>query len=150
MKSKLFFPLSGVLLPLESCPEPIFAEKTLGDGFVIKFEGTELRAPFSGTILASFPSGHTFIIKRADGLEVMLHVGLQSAHKAEAFCPMVYKYQKVSEGQVLTTIKLDKFTSDEMYCPVIFSNPSVSFELSKLEQHVVVGDFEAVTVDYPS
>lgn len=146
--SKIFFPLSGVLLPLEECPEKIFAEKTLGNGFVIKFDGTELRAPFSGTILASFPSGHTFIIKRSDGLEVMLHVGLQSANKADAFCPMVTKYQKVSEGQVLTTIKVEKFTENELYCPVIFSNPNVSFQLDKEHKHVQVGDFEALTLEY--
>lgn len=148
MKSKLFFPLSGELLPLKACPEPVFADKTLGDGFVIKFDGTELRAPFDGTILASFPSGHTFIIKRADGLEVMLHVGLQSANKAEAFSPIVTKYQKVSEGQVLTSIKLEKLKDTELYCPVIFSNPNVSFELKKENQHVSVGDTEAVMVDY--
>lgn len=148
MESKFFFPLSGTLLPLDQCPEQVFADKTLGDGFVIKFDGSELRAPFSGTILASFPSGHTFIIKRDDGLEVMLHVGLKSANKAEAFCPMVHKYEKVSEGQVLTTVKVEKFIEEELYCPVIFSNPSVTFELKKQGQHVAVGDHSAVVVSY--
>lgn len=148
MSSQFFFPLSGVLLPLEQCPEPVFADKTLGEGFLIKFDGTELRAPFSGTILASFPSGHTYIIKRSDGLEVMLHVGLKSANKAEAFCPMVHKYEKVSEGQVLTTIKVDKFAEEEKYCPVIFSNPSVTFELLKQDKYVAVGDHDAIKVNY--
>lgn len=148
MSSQFFFPLSGVLLPIEQCPESVFADKTLGDGFMIKFDGTELRAPFSGTILASFPSGHTFIIKRSDGLEVMLHVGLKSAHKAEAFCPMVHKYEKVSEGQVLTTIKVDKFAEDELYCPVVFSNPNISFDLLKQGQHVLVGDKDALVINY--
>jgi PTS system glucose-specific IIA component len=145
MSTQFLFPLTGKLLELSSCPESVFASKILGNGFVIKFEGNELKAPFSGVVIATFPAGHAFIVRdEKSGLEVMMHVGLKSARKEEAFNSLVKKYQRVKQGQVLTQIKTDLFDDSTNYCPVLFADPEQKFCLEKLGQLITVGDTEAV------
>ena len=48
-KEEFVSPMTGTLLPIEQCPDPVFAEKIMGDGFAIELTGVEVTAPVSGT-----------------------------------------------------------------------------------------------------
>ncbi len=147
MLNSFLFPLTGTLLNLENCPEKIFADKTLGDGFVIKFTGNILISPIKGVVIATFPTGHAFIIRDdKTGFEVLMHAGLKSAHKEDAFQALVKKYQRVEAGQALTLIKTEYFDDTNNYCPVLFADPQQKFSLKKLGENIEAGDSNAVII----
>lgn len=149
MKKEMFaLPITGTLVKLSDVPEKVFADGTLGQGFAVKFTGRYLFSPISGTVIASFPTGHAFIVRRDDGLEVMMHVGIGSAKCPEAFSARVEKYETVTKGQVLTEVKEGFFDDSTAYCPVVFSLPDIEVVLLKEGDKLEALDDSAVRVIY--
>lgn len=73
---KLYAPLTGELIPLEQVADPVFAKKIMGDGFAIDPIGGEIVSPVAGEVVVK--QGHAIGLRRADGLEVLLHLGLDT------------------------------------------------------------------------
>lgn len=57
---------------------PCLSSKMLGDGFAVDLTDGEIGAPFDGEVTAAFPTGHAFGLKRKDGLECLIHVGMDT------------------------------------------------------------------------
>lgn len=150
MSDKNFImPMSGELLSLEQVPDSNFSQKLLGDGFAVRLSGEVVVSPFSGVVIAAFPTGHAFIIRREDGVEVLIHIGLNSSGKAEAFRMQIAKYDEVKQGDVLVYVDKNKLSDkqEDLISPIVFANPDIKISLHKLNQAVVVGDDSAVTLD---
>jgi phosphocarrier protein FPr len=98
IEKKLKAPLRGVLIPIDKVPDPVFAEKMVGDGVSIDpLEGI-LRAPCDGEIVHIHESCHAVTVKTADDVEIILHIGLDTVMlKGEGFSP------KVKSGDVVKT-----------------------------------------------
>ena len=141
-------PIDGTVIRLEEINDEVFSKKVLGEGFAIMFTGTELRSPFDGTVIATFPTGHAFLVRRDDGLEVLMHCGLSSAKMPQAFEAQVKKYQKVKAGDVLTKVKPDLFTDEQRICPVVFSKPDLEAIVVKTNVETKALDETAVKVVY--
>ena len=77
-KEEFVSPMTGILLPIEQCPDPVFAGKIMGDGFAIELTGAEVTAPVSGTIATAFPTGHAYGINPEDGKEILIHIGMDT------------------------------------------------------------------------
>lgn len=149
MKTESFYmPCKGQPLAIEELKDDNFATGNLGPGFAIKLSGSTLHAPFDGVVIACFPSGHAFIIRRADGYECLMHVGVRSHTLSQAFKSDIVKYQKVKQGDVLTKFDLSMFNEDNRYCPIVFSNPSTKVDLKALHQDLEVGDNKSIFVSY--
>ena len=149
MSNKNFvIPMSGQLVTLADVPDETFSQKTLGDGFAIKLDGEVLVSPISGVVIAAFPTGHAFIIRDENGVEVLIHIGLNSASKSEAFRIQIKKYQEVKQGDVLVDIDKSKLgeTDADLISPLVFANPDIKIELLKAGQRVLVGDTDAVNI----
>lgn len=71
-------PIKGNLIPLSEVSDDVFSQKMLGDGFAVKPTGQEVVAPVSGTITTLFPTKHAIGIKTAEGLEVLIHLGIDT------------------------------------------------------------------------
>ena len=98
----LLAPLSGVMVPLEAVPDPVFAGRLAGDGIAIDPTSSELLAPCAGTVTQLHPAHHALALTTADGVEVLLHVGLDTvALKGEGFTPRVGLGDRVEAGQPL-------------------------------------------------
>ena len=79
-------PIKGNLIPLSEVSDDVFSQKMLGDGFAVKPTGQEVVAPVSGTITTLFPTKHAIVIKTAEGLEVLIHLGIDTVElKGEPF-----------------------------------------------------------------
>lgn len=79
-------PIKGNLIPLSEVSDDVFSQKMLGDGFAVKPTGQEVVAPVSGTITTLFPTKHAIGIKTAEGLEVLIHLGIDTVElKGEPF-----------------------------------------------------------------
>ena len=75
---KLTAPLTGVLVPIEQVPDPVFAQKMVGEGISIAPVSTRLLAPCDGEVIHIHPSKHAVSIRAAEDLEVLLHIGLDT------------------------------------------------------------------------
>ena len=88
MQTKLTIkaPLSGVLVDIETVPDPVFSQRMVGDGIAIDPTSEVLRAPVDGSILQIYAAGHALTLKSPEGLEVLMHIGIDTVKlKGEGF-----------------------------------------------------------------
>ncbi len=98
----LMAPLSGYLVPLAQVPDPVFAQKMVGDGVSIDPISQSLLAPCDGEIMQLHPSNHAVTVKTPDGIEVLMHIGLDTVSlRGEGFMPRVQVGDRVKTGDVL-------------------------------------------------
>eukprot|EP01030_Chromulinospumella_sphaerica_P011723 gene11723-11520_t len=101
-------PLSGVLVSLDSVPDPVFAQKLVGDGVSIDPTSDVLLAPVAGTITQLHKSHHALTITTAQGVEVLLHIGVDTVTlKGEGFTALVHVGDAVTVGQALVRFDMD-------------------------------------------
>lgn len=104
----LIAPISGRLVPIERVPDPVFAEKMVGDGVSIDPVSQSLLAPCDGEVVQLHSAGHAVTVRTAEGLEVLMHIGLDTvALKGEGFSPRVKQGDRVSTGDVLIDFDAD-------------------------------------------
>ncbi|SYW13020.1 PTS system glucose-specific EIIA component [Oenococcus oeni] len=73
---KLYVPVNGKVVNLSTVSDPVFAQKMMGEGFAVEPEDKLVVAPVSGEVTVLQP--HAVGFKRADGLEVLLHMGIDT------------------------------------------------------------------------
>lgn len=76
--SVLSAPIAGQVIPLSEVADQMFAKGLLGQGVAIKPTGDRVVAPSDGKVEAIFPTGHAVAIHTAEGLDVLIHVGLET------------------------------------------------------------------------
>nr|WP_243071073.1 glucose PTS transporter subunit IIA [Candidatus Mycolicibacterium alkanivorans] len=82
----------------------MFSKGTMGPGVAVLPSGDTAYAPGSGVVVAVPPSGHAFGLVLDGGIEVLIHIGIDTvALKGEGFDVKVTKGQKVSAGTALVT-----------------------------------------------
>ncbi|MBQ8622593.1 MAG: PTS transporter subunit EIIC [Oscillospiraceae bacterium] len=100
-------PLSGQAIPLDQVPDDVFSQKILGDGIAIIPEDGKLYAPVDGEIASVAPTLHAYGFTSQDGLEILVHIGLDSvALKGEGFVSHVQVGDKVKAGQLVAEVDL--------------------------------------------
>ncbi len=75
---RLIAPISGQVVDLDQVPDPVFSERMTGDGLAILAEDDEALAPCDGTISLLFEAKHAFAITTDDGIQVLVHIGLDT------------------------------------------------------------------------
>ena len=71
-------PMQGWAAPLDEVPDPVFAERMLGDGLAVDPTLGELRAPCDGTIVSVHRARHAVTLRAANGAELLMHIGLET------------------------------------------------------------------------
>ncbi|WP_042501988.1 PTS sugar transporter subunit IIA [Thermaerobacter marianensis] len=104
-------PVTGRVVPLDQVPDPVFAERMVGDGAALLPEAGEVVAPLAGTVTALFPTGHAVGLRTDDGLELLIHLGIDSAHAEGAFEPLVQVGDRVAAGQRLIRTDLQRLAA---------------------------------------
>ena len=105
---ELLAPLSGVLLALDSVPDPVFSSRLIGDGLCIDPTSQTLCAPLAGVISNIQDSGHAVSITNDHGVQVLLHIGLDTVNLAgKGFTRLVQEGQQVEAGQALIEFDAD-------------------------------------------
>jgi len=104
----LIAPLAGWAMPLAETPDPVFAEKMLGDGLAIDPTLGELHAPCDGEVIGLHACSHAVTIRAANGAEILLHVGLETVNcGGEGFEALTAIGRKVAAGDLLLRFDLD-------------------------------------------
>ncbi|GHH99621.1 glucose-specific PTS transporter subunit IIBC [Neobacillus kokaensis] len=120
-------PIKGEIKPISEVPDPVFAEKMMGDGFAIVPEEGMVVSPVDGKIVNLFPTKHAIGILSNEGREILIHVGLDTVNlKGEGFETLVEDNAEVKQGQPL--LKFDiayiKEHAKSTITPIIFTNLS--------------------------
>jgi multiphosphoryl transfer protein len=101
-------PLSGRLVPLERVPDPVFSQKLAGDGVALDPTSESLLAPCDGTVVMVHPANHAVTLRTVDGLELLMHIGLETIHlKGRGFTPRVKSGDQVAAGTPLIEFDAD-------------------------------------------
>lgn len=102
----------GEMIDLGTVPDPVFAQKMMGDGVAFKYAGNEVTvcAPANGKLTALFPTGHAFGITRSDGVELLVHIGIDTVNaKGDGFKLLGHKQDDtVKAGEPIVTVDLKK------------------------------------------
>ncbi|SAK45771.1 phosphoenolpyruvate--protein phosphotransferase [Caballeronia hypogeia] len=99
---ELLAPLSGVMVPIETVPDPVFAQKMVGDGVSIDPISSELLSPLAGKVTQLHRAAHAATVTSEDGLQVLIHIGLDTVTlRGEGFTPLVNEGDTVKAGQPL-------------------------------------------------
>ena len=117
-------PLDGTAVELEAVPDEVFAQKMAGDGVAINPIGGIAVAPIAGDLLKLFPGGHAFGIVTDNGIELIVHIGLDTVElKGEGFENIATEGQKVQVGTPI--VRFDRATVErlgkEIISPVVSS-----------------------------
>ena len=105
---ELLAPLSGVLMALDNVPDPVFASRLIGDGLCIDPTSQVLCAPLAGVVSNLQHTGHAISITAADGVQVLLHIGLDTVNLGgKGFTALVEEGQQVTAGQALIEFDAD-------------------------------------------
>jgi glucose-specific phosphotransferase system IIA component len=102
----LYAPLSGVLVPIERVPDPVFAQKMAGDGIALDPISQSLLAPCDGEVVQLHSAHHA--LATAAGIEVMPHIGLDTITlKGQGFTPCAKLGDRVRAGDPLIDFDAD-------------------------------------------
>lgn len=111
-------PLSGKVVALEQVPDPVFAEKALGEGAAIIPESGKIYSPVDGEVASVAATQHAFGFSSTDGLDVLVHVGLETvALNGEGFTVHVKEGDKVKAGDLVAEVDL-KFLESKNLNPI--------------------------------
>ena len=105
----IYAPCKGRVVPLAEVPDPVFADKVLGDGFAVIPADGRIYAPADGEVAMVFDTLHAVTLTSTQGAEILIHIGLDTVTlKGEPFKAHVAAGDKVKKGDLLIEADLDK------------------------------------------
>ncbi|MGL4818950.1 MAG: glucose-specific PTS transporter subunit IIBC [Bacilli bacterium] len=125
MISEYGSPLAGKLLPITEVPDEVFAGRMAGDGYAIDPSEGKVVAPCDCEVSVVFPTKHALGLKSTDGLEMIIHVGLETVKlNGEPFTVHVNQGDLVKAGQLLLEFDLAmvKERAKSTITPFVFTN----------------------------
>ncbi|MDO4199645.1 MAG: PTS glucose transporter subunit IIA [Clostridia bacterium] len=105
---KMMSPQNGRVTTVLEIPDEVFSEKILGDGVAIIPTSDEIVSPVDGEIIQIAETGHAFCIRSDDGVEILIHVGVDTVSlKGRGFVSLVSVGQKVEAGEPIGTADIE-------------------------------------------
>ncbi len=124
-KQKIVSPADGDIVDLSEVPDQVFSEKMAGDGIAIIPRSNTFVAPVSGVVSKIFSTNHAYSIKAKNGLEVLVHIGLDTvALKGEGFKRLVEEGTTVSIGTPIISADLEyiKLQGKNIITPIVLNH----------------------------
>jgi glucose-specific phosphotransferase system IIA component len=115
-------PFSGRVVPLDEVDDEVFSERVMGDGVAIQPTSGAVVAPLSGRIEKLFKGGHGLAIEDDDGLQILVHIGLETVKlKGDGFTVHAAEGDSVETGDLIVTVDLDRMAelAIDLVSPVV-------------------------------
>ena len=101
-------PVNGKAVPITEVPDPVFADKILGEGIAVIPEDGIFLCPVDGEVASVAESLHAIGFSTEEGLEVLMHIGLDTVKlNGEGFTLHVKVGDKVKKGDLIAEVNLD-------------------------------------------
>ncbi|WP_086347685.1 N-acetylglucosamine-specific PTS transporter subunit IIBC, partial [Candidatus Enterococcus clewellii] len=147
----LYAVADGKVVPISEVSDDVFSAKMMGDGFAVLPTNGEVFTPVAGKITNIFPTKHAMGILTDSGIEVLLHMGLDTVElKGEPFALHVSEGQTVKAGDKIATIDLSALekAGKKSDLIVVFTNQDIvsSYDLTKAGQSVKANETIGQTV----
>lgn len=136
----IYSPVCGKCIDITNVKDITFSSKMMGDGVAIIPSNNKITAPFDGEIIMMFPTKHAFGIRRSDGIEVLVHIGIDTVNSnGKGFVSYVNTHDKVKKGDLI--ILFDENQMDDKYdmtTMLILTKGNIeSFDKINLEKEVL-------------
>ncbi|PTQ07821.1 phosphoenolpyruvate--protein phosphotransferase [Sphingomonas oleivorans] len=122
---RLYAPIAGWAAALDEVPDPVFAERMMGDGIAIDPLDGVLRAPCDAEVVAVAPTGHSITLELANDAQLLLHIGLETvALNGRGFAALVAAGARVRTGDPLIRFDLDAVAAAarSLITPIVVAN----------------------------
>ncbi len=111
-------PVTGKAVALEQVPDPVFSQKIIGDGMAVIPEDGRILSPVTGEVASVADTFHAFGFRTDDGLELLVHVGLETvALKGECFKVHVKAGDRIQAGELVAEVDL-AFLAERQINPI--------------------------------
>ncbi len=143
-------PVSGAVVPLAEVKDKVFASGALGKGIGIVPSSGKVYSPFAGTVVTAFPTGHAFGIKSADGVEALIHIGIDTVQlNGKGFAAAVTQGQAVEAGDLLVAVDLDvvKAAGYDPTTVVVITNTAQFAAVLPAEGHQLAHGDTAIVIE---
>lgn len=142
--TNIYAPVEGKCIDITQVKDPVFSKKTMGDGVAIVPESNIIQSPCSGTVTMLFPTKHAFGITTNEGLEVLIHIGIDTVNlNGKGFQAFVSENQKVKKGDKIIKFN-DSYLADssmDMTTIVVITNGiEHPFNKNHLNENVCLDD----------
>ncbi|MGG5369342.1 PTS sugar transporter subunit IIA [Enterococcus sp. AZ196] len=105
--NEIMTPVNGMVVGLKEVNDPVFSGKMMGEGFAVKPSDGKICAPVKGRIKSIFPTLHALTMETEDGLDVLIHIGLDTVElNGGGFSSIIQEGQKVKAGDPLVQVDL--------------------------------------------
>lgn len=148
----LLAPFDGELVSLREFPDPVFAEGLLGVGIGFMPTGNTLVAPWVGEVVKVFPGGHALVMKTKEGLEILLHIGLDTVDLGgEGFNQYCKDGQHVQAGDTLMKFDPEKIKTagKELHSALVITNKEAVLASTSLKKGKVTRGKDVVFIVHP-
>lgn len=142
-------PIKGEVIKLEKVPDEVFAQRMLGEGFAVDPDQGAVYSPIDGEIRALFPTLHAIAMETDEGLELLIHIGIDTVElNGEGFTSNIKLGDRVKRGDLLIQFDIDliKERGKAPVTPIIITNmdkvKGIEFEYGRKK----VGD-RAMTIE---
>lgn len=142
--------VDGDIMQITDVKDDVFSTKMLGDGYAIKPKDNHIYAPVDGSISTLFPTKHAIGITNDQGIEFLIHLGLDTVElKGAPFTVNVSQGDKVKKGQPLATMDFQMIT-DKGYddsCIVVYTNMDLIKSVTPIEKGSVEHSQKVQTIE---
>jgi PTS system, glucose subfamily, IIA component len=142
--NKLSAPITGQLIQIQNVSDEVFSTKVMGDGFAIKPNSDIVVSPVTGDVTNIFPTKHAISLTASDGMEVLLHLGIDTVElQGKPFEMLVSEGQRVEVGDELVRMNRKEIADnnkDDVVMLVLPGKNDVIFEPDISEHTVSAGD----------
>lgn len=137
-------PVSGKCLDITQCSDAAFSSKMLGDGFMIIPDADVIKAPCDGTITALFPTKHAVGITSRQGLQLLLHIGIDTVKlKGQHIDALVGVNEKIKLGTPLIEFDANYMKEQQIDMStmvVLLNGGDYKYHKNHLNEEVKAGD----------
>lgn len=144
----IFAPMSGSVVDLSQVPDPIYAERMMGDGVAIVPDDGTMFSPVNGYVSVVAEDKHAFGFTTDDGLEILIHLGVDSEIQNDCCAVHVKVNDRVQAGDMIAEFNLAELKKRDIntITPIIICGGLDGKKIEPATGHVQAGSGAVMTV----